>query len=301
MSSTSLVLILFSAIIHVGWNYIAKRSRLSGPFFLASSLAGSLGLLPVLLYHIPILPLILLKLWPFLMVSGIAMVFYYRSLATAYNIGDLSLVYPLLRSSPIFIVVVMVILGRSYEISWSCLLGILLVIIGCFLLPMKNLRDLRASNYLSKVFLAALVGALATTAYSIADDQSLRLLRSGTLGKFSNFEAALFYFSLWGTLSCCWQGAAVLAQKSERKTFLEIIRHQRQLFIPLGLGIHLGYLLVLVGMTYSRNVSYVVAFRQISIPLGALLGVLRLKESLPFPKLAGLIILLIGLTLVAIG
>ena len=54
-------------------------------------------------------------------------------------------------------------------------------------------------------------------------------------------------------------------------------------------------------MTYSRNVSYVVAFRQISIPLGALLGVLRLKESLPFPKLAGLIILLIGLTLVAIG
>lgn len=301
MPLISLILLLFSAVIHVGWNYLSKKNRPSGPLFLASSLVGSLCLLPALLYHILKIPLILVELWPFLMVSGCAMVFYYRSLATAYNIGDFSLAYPLSRSSPIFIVAVMVLLGRGYEISWSCFVGIVLVVIGCFLLPMSNLRDLRASNYFSRVFLAALVAALATTAYSIADDQALRLLRSGAWGTFSNLEASLVYFSLWGIASCSWQGAVILAQKPERKTFLEIICHRGQTFIPLGLGVSLGYFLVLTAMTYSSNISYVVAFRQISIPLGALLGILKFNEPLPFPKAAGLLILLIGLVLVATG
>ncbi|MCY3759412.1 MAG: drug/metabolite transporter, partial [Acidobacteria bacterium] len=59
--------------------------------------------------------------------------------------------------------------------------------------------------------------------------------------------------------------------------------------------------LILAAMTWSHNVSYVVAFRQISIPLGALLGIFWLKEPLPLPKAIGLLILLIGLILVAVG
>ena len=64
----------------------------------------------------------------------------------------------------------------------------------------------------------------------------------------------------------------VLASKPERTTFLELIRLRFRIYVPLGLGINLGYLLILAAMTWSHNVSYVVAFRQISIPLGALLG-----------------------------
>ncbi len=301
MQPIALLLILCSAVIHGGWNYLGKKSRPSGPLFLAGNLVGSLCPLPVLLYHIPKIPVILAELWPLLLASGCATAFYYRSLAAAYNAGDLSLAYPLSRSSPLFIVAFMLLLGRGSEISTACLVGIVLVVLGCVLLPMRNLTDLRGSHYLSPVFLAALGAALATTGYSIADEQALRLLGSGTLGTFSNLEASLVYSALWGISSCAWQASTVLAQKPEWKTFLEIARHRRGTFIPLGLGINLGYLLILAAMTYSRNVSYVVAFRQISIPLGALLGVLWLKEPLPFPKATGLIILLIGLTLVATG
>lgn len=301
MSPTALLLILLSAIIHVGWNILCKRSRPSGPLFLAGNLTGSLCLLPALLYHIPKIPLILAELWPLLMASGCATVFYYRSLSAAYNAGDLSLAYPLSRSSPLFIVMAMFLLGRGSEISIECLIGIVLVLLGCILLPMRSLTDLKASHYLSRIFLAALAAALATTVYSIADEQALLQLGSGALGVFSNLEASLIYAALWGISSCAWQAAAVLAQKTERTAFLEIFRHRAGTFIPLGLGINLGYLLILAAMTYSRNVSYVVAFRQISIPMGAFLGILWLKEPLPLPKAAGLLTFLIGLTLVATG
>ena len=63
----------------------------------------------------------------------------------------------------------------------------------------------------------------------------------------------------------------------------------------------MGYLLTLTAMTYSQNVAYVIAFRQVNIPLGALVGVLVLKDSFPLPKATGLLILFVGLTLVATG
>jgi drug/metabolite transporter (DMT)-like permease len=62
-----------------------------------------------------------------------------------------------------------------------------------------------------------------------------------------------------------------------------------------------GYGLVLVAMPLARDVSYVSAFRQVSIPIGALLGILALKEpAYPF-KLAGTGILFVGLVLVGLG
>ena len=52
-------------------------------------------------------------------------------------------------------------------------------------------------------------------------------------------------------------------------------------------------------MQFVDNVSYIQAFRQFSIPLGAFLGILLLHEKTTKPKLAGLILIIIGLILVA--
>lgn len=301
MQPIALLLIVLSAFIHVGWNTLGKQSRPSGALFLAANLVGCLCLLPALAYHISKIPSVLAELWPLLAVSGCASVIYYRSLATAYNSGDLSLAYPLSRSSPLFIVAVMFLMGRGAEISPTCLVGIVLVVAGCILLPMKHLNDLKVSHYLSRIFLAALLAALATTAYSIADEQALRLLVSGRPTPFSNLEASLVYAALWTTSSGILQAAVVLSRKPERTTFIELIRLRSRTYIPLGLGINMGYLLILAAMTWSHNVSYVVAFRQISIPVGVLLGIFWLKEPLPLPKGLGLLIFLVGLTLVATG
>ena len=60
-----------------------------------------------------------------------------------------------------------------------------------------------------------------------------------------------------------------------------------------------AYLLVLWAMQFVDNVSYIQAFRQLSIPLGAAAGIVLLHEKITKPKLAGLILIVIGLILVA--
>ena len=52
-------------------------------------------------------------------------------------------------------------------------------------------------------------------------------------------------------------------------------------------------------MQFVDNVSYIQAFRQLSIPLGAAAGIVLLHEKITKPKLAGLILIIIGLILVA--
>ncbi len=68
-----------------------------------------------------------------------------------------------------------------------------------------------------------------------------------------------------------------------------------------GAGIFGAYVLVLLAMSLVSNVSYVVAFRQLSIPLGAVLGVLVLKEPRYPTKFVGVAIMFVGLVLVGTG
>jgi len=68
-----------------------------------------------------------------------------------------------------------------------------------------------------------------------------------------------------------------------------------------GAAIVAAYCLVLVAYGFARNVSYVVAFRQVSLPLGALLGVVVLRERMNAARAVGTAVILLGLVLVSIG
>ncbi len=56
-----------------------------------------------------------------------------------------------------------------------------------------------------------------------------------------------------------------------------------------------------VVISYVANINYVAAFRQLSIPLGAIFGMSLLKEPRHPPKLVGVSIIFLGLVAVAIG
>jgi uncharacterized membrane protein len=57
----------------------------------------------------------------------------------------------------------------------------------------------------------------------------------------------------------------------------------------------------LLALAFVENVSYIVAFHRLSIPLGAVLGILILKEKFYPLKLLGVLIMLVGLLGVALG
>jgi uncharacterized membrane protein len=54
-------------------------------------------------------------------------------------------------------------------------------------------------------------------------------------------------------------------------------------------------------MAFVRNVGYAVAFRQVSVPLGAVVGVLALHDQPYTPKLLGVALMFAGLVLVGLG
>jgi drug/metabolite transporter (DMT)-like permease len=68
-----------------------------------------------------------------------------------------------------------------------------------------------------------------------------------------------------------------------------------------GAGMYVGYALVLGAMAFVSDVSYVVGFRQLSVPLGALVGVYLLGEPGPPAKWVGVGLCFVGLLLVAFG
>jgi uncharacterized membrane protein len=98
-----------------------------------------------------------------------------------------------------------------------------------------------------------------------------------------------------------WQSLFVFLQSRERENLKEVLHYYKVSAATTGIGIYLTYGLVLMAMNYVTNVSYVAAFRQLSIPMGALFGMLFLKEPRYYPKIIGVTMIFFGLILVALG
>ncbi len=302
MSIPAILLILLSAVIHVSWNLVGKRNASSVAFFGLANLFGVLLLLPVVLIYGRAAFQIPGPVWVLLGATGFFEALYYASLAKAYRYGEMSIAYPLARAFPILLVAGMTgLLGRGERLSLLSLAGMLLVFSGCMLLPMENMTKLRWRDYLNPAAGLALLAAIGTAGYSMVDDQALRLLRELPQTQLPAFEAALIY-SFWQALSAFFFLLPVcLWTRSDRLELAETVRISWRNALGMGVGIYAGYILVLTAMAFTRDISYVVAFRQTSIPLGTLVGVVLLKERAYPLKFIGSVVIFAGLVLVGVG
>ena len=302
MSLLALVLVCISAFTHAGWNLIGKRRHPSGAFFLVAHGIGMLFLLPAVAGSWPLVPRIPASVWIMLVCTGLSMAVYYAALGGAYRAGDISIAYPLARSSPVIVVtIVTIFLGRGDQVSVLCIAGIALVVAGCFILPLHRFRDFHPRQYLNACCLFALVAAFGTAGYSIFDDESLRILRNLPGDPVSRTRVTLLYAFLEAVFTSAWLMAILAFSPRERRSVRAILRGEKAYAAAAGFAIFFTYCLVLIAFGFARNVSYVVAFRQLSIPIGAALGVWLLKEPCPPPRTTGIATMLVGLVLVAIG
>jgi drug/metabolite transporter (DMT)-like permease len=300
MTLTAVFLLIVSAIIHAAWNLLGKRANPTTAFFLVANTVGVLCLLPVLFIRRETVALFPARLWLFLALSGLCQAVYYAALAGAYRAGDMSVAYPLARSVPVIIVMfVTLILGRGGQIGPRCLLGIPLVVGGAFLLPMRNFRDFRPGIYLQAACLLALCAACGTAGYSMIDDAALRLLR-GTVGGHppARILDTLLYGFFEALAATAWLAVFVACKKDKQKSNQLPSFGQASLA---GVGVYLAYSLVLVAMSHVTNITYIVAFRQLSIPIGAAAAVLLLGEKPYAARIAGVGVMFVGLALVGSG
>ena len=307
MSLTAVILLLVSAAIHASWNLLTKRSRATLSFFLIAVVVSILVFFPIpwifrrWLHQIP--P----SVWILLASTAVFQALYYFGLASAYRSGELSLVYPLVRALPVLLVAgVSWLLGRGSQITAVGLVGMLLVALGCFILPLKNFSSPPLQNHFrvpshSPVLLFAILAAVGTTGYTIIDDIALKTLRG--LPEFSHQGPQItFLYTYLETVSITlWLALMVILIPAERREIKSLPKKAWISAAFTGVFILLAYGIVLVSMAYVRDVSYVSAFRQISIPLGALIGLLVEKENAYRPKVVGIFLISIGLVLVALG
>jgi len=302
MTLTAIILLLISTITHVGWNLLGKREHPTSAFLLVANTLGTLCLAPVLIRYGRVLADFSPRVWMLLMLTGICQAAYYAALAGAYRSGDMSLAYPLARSLPaVFVAILTQLIGQGERLTGQAILGIGLIVAGSFVLPMTRFGDFQWKNYFQLSTLLALGAALGTTGYSTIDDEALRLLRETIDPTIGHAAVTTLYSFCEGISTSLWLAVFVLMYKPERTSLRQILRTRMRVAAITGASICLGYNLVLIAMAYVSNVSYVVAFRQISVPLGVLLGVIILKEARHAPKFVGVAIMFVGLVLVGTG
>ncbi len=295
MTLTAIVLVLASAGLHVVWNLLGKRHSPTPEFFLAANLTAAVLVLPALLWQGQRVPDVPLRTWVVLVGTGACQAAYFRALAGAYRSGELSFAYPLVRALPPALVLVgSVALGRAAELTPACAAGVVLIGVGGLLLA--GYREARTSSTPSRATLAWIgVATLGTTGYTLLDDFGQRSLRELEVQPLTANEATVLYLGLeWGA-TVAWLALWTSLRRAERPRRLPPLA----ILFGAGLTIYLSYGLVLLAMAHVRDVSYVAGFRQVGIPLGALVGVLVLRERLSRRRALGVGLVTVGALMVA--
>jgi len=276
------LLVIASAVSHAFWNVLAKRGRDKWVFMWWMTFTSLFTMLPVFFFILGDWSLSLAAV-PYLVVSGIAEAFYFISLGKAYELGDLSVVYPLARSSPLFVFVLAVVfLGEDVSL-WG-VSGILLVVLGVYMIHMKDLsmrefmRPITSLRSPASQF--ALVTAFCTSIYSLVDKLGVAVVPPLTYALWFEVFVLAFLTPLvlwkrrWGEIAAEWRG-------NEKKILVS------------GFLMRSGYVLVLVALSMAQ-VSYVLALRQLSVVIGVALGVGLLGEKYGGIRLLSSIVIFMG-------
>jgi uncharacterized membrane protein len=267
MEFTSFLLVVISAVSHAIWNMLAKKGRDKDSFMWLMILTSFFTLLPVFLILLPEITLPF-SILPFLVISALAETLYFLSLGKAYSLGDLSITYPIARSSPLFLTILaVVVLGETIS-TWG-IIGILLMVSGVYLIHLKglSLQDVLepVKNLGEPATRYALLTAFCTTAYSLSD-------------KIGVTQVDPLLYAFWLEPFILLFITPVVIWRNGFKSIASEWKTSKINVSVSGFLMRAGYVLVLIAMSLTQ-VSYVLALRQLSVVLGALAGVLLLKED----------------------
>jgi len=278
MTLTAFILVISAACFHALWNLVAKRlSGNLGAFWLGLCFI-SLMLAPFALFAAP--QGFNSAGLPYIAATGFFHALYFGSLGAAYRHGEISVVYPLARGSSVAGTAVMAPLLLGERVSALGALGIGLVCLGILALGLWELFKQQA--HFSSILPALLVGAT-TTAYSIVDKRGV------------GYISPVIYIAGLSTCAALLLAPYVLLKCREQ--YRRAWRESKLACLAIGLGSMGTYLVILFAFQFA-NASYVVAVREFSIVVVALLGTLVLRESISLPRGCSILVILIGVLLV---
>ena len=291
MSLLSIILILISAALHVAWNYLTKTSQDQKAF----SLIKGAMILTLALLVISFIPLksISPAVWSFLVLSGIVHALYSLSLASAYQAGDMSYVYPIARSAPAFVpLIAFLIIGE--QISWRGGLGISITVIAVWILQLRDNLTFEMRQLLrvlkKRDSMWAFVTLFSVIVYSIIDKQGM--VAFNDVKDIKSWQQGPIYFLLEASISYIifWTYAIFHLKLDVRPT----LKKEWHLALIAAICTMVSYSMILYVMK-TENISYIVTLRQCSVVFAVIIGWIMLKEKYGKRRLFASVLMFSGL------
>lgn len=279
----ALLLVAGAAVLHAGWNALVKRAGDPVLFLWWVGVLASALYAPIALWVLArdgFRPAAL----PFLIGTVILHALYFFSLGRAYAAGDFSLVYPIARGFGVALVPVAALAVFDERLSALGSLGVALVAAGILCLHWRAGAWTAGAVHRSGTGWALATGVL-IAAYSLLDRAGVTRI------------SPLVYIWLLEVGSCALLAPVALARPAERRREWRL---NRSTIVAAALMSPTAYLLVLFAFQLSKT-GYVVAAREMSIVLSAIIGATWMKEGAGARRLAGAAVVLAGVACVALA
>jgi len=259
--------VLGAGFLHALWNALLKSAAGEPMLDTALIVAGSCA---VCIPMLPFIPLPAREAWPFALASVVIHFGYYGMLAGAYQRGDLSFAYPLMRGVAPLLVTILGVLFLSERLDAQTMLGIGLISAGII-----TIAWFASGHHTLAAAAFALGNAVIIAVYTLVDGAGARAAGNP------------WSYAIWLTCLDGFPFIAWVLWTRGRPAADYILRRWRR--SVLGGAASIGaYAIVLWAMTLAP-IAVVAALREVSVVFAALMGTLFLKESFGWRRLAGAI------------
>jgi drug/metabolite transporter (DMT)-like permease len=271
MSPTALALVLLAALIHAGWNIVAKRAG-GGTHFVA------LGAVMIFVLWSPLglwvawqqVPGWGALQWGLVLASSAAHLLYFNALLKGYRESDLTVVYPVARGSGPLLSSAAAVLLLGEAVTAGTVAGVLGIALGIFLIAGGPGLWQRAHDPLQRQRVRAgltwggITGALIAL-YTVIDGYAVKVVAM----------SPILVDWLGNALRIPLMAPAVWR---ERTTLREALRTQWKAALVLAVFSPVAYVLVLYAVQMAP-LSHVAPAREVSMLFAALIGGRLLGEA----------------------
>lgn len=288
MTLASALLVVLASFIHASWNLLAKRAASVGPVFVfAYNLVACVAYAPWVIWLLAQGGID----WTgagigFVLLSGLIHLAYSLCLQRGYQVADLSVVYPVARGTGPMLSTIGAFLILGERPAGMALIGLVLVVAGIVLIATQGrLAAFTRPGGQAGVRWGTATGGLIAS-YTVVDAYAVKVL--GIAPVVLDWFANLLRFLLLLPL--------VLANP---RRALHSMRGHWWTALGVGLLSPLSYILVLAALATGAPLSLVAPMREMSMMVGALMGMLILREAVGPWRLAGCGVLIAGVILLS--
>jgi len=283
MQELPFILVLLSAAAHGYWNFLFKRAENKDAFLGLSKLAEPIIYLIPFIVAVSLWGLDPASLW-YAAVGTLLSILNYYCLANSYKRLDLSIAYPISRSSTLFLpFLAYLFFGEQIDaIGWA---SVITVTLGVLVIQLKSLRgsSLFASMKGDSLgLLFAIMAAFTVALYTLWGKQAVLHIQP------------FIYMYCYTLASLCYFLPSL--RRLDRAVVKREWQKNRWSIVTVSVLNTLSYVLMLMALNLSK-ITYVGALRQVSLVVGVGLGWAILRERFTLPRVVGVGLIIVGASL----